>query len=649
MGVEGKHGSRLGCIVLLLSSCLSFHTNIHRIPATRSSSRRQRSLISFSPQRAKWADRNYMIPYDPSPASNSPGETGKDNDTATASTSNSGNDITNNIGINGNTDNNYVQDKTNMYTLGISKHYFEQMEERSGKDYRWIKPLSKPVSKVMIHDIERRSKCYLSDWIDGFKNMKKVIPAVMFLYFACLSPAISFGTIASQITNDSIGVVEFLLSTGCSGMVYSIICGQPMAFIAPTGLTLAFISGLFRFCTLKGLPFFPVYAWVGLWTSLFFTAMGLGGSSQLIRYCTRFTDEIFNALLSVTFIYEALASIRRNFERADPSNLTTPFVALAMAYTTYRATDKAAAFESSKFLNQRIRRYVKNFGPVIIFCAMSALNARSSFDKFHIPTLTVPDQFQLAGGRQFVVAINSIPNKVKLLCSLPAILLTSLFFMDQNISVRVVNNPDNKLKKGAAYNMDMVALGLITGVLSVLGLPWMCGATVQSMNHVKALTDSVYNPDTGQIEIVDVTETRLTGFLVHALLASSLLLLPLVRLIPIPVVSGVFLFLGRKLMKGNSFLQRIRDTFVENKRLLEDNPIRELGRKRTGIFTGIQILCLMGLWGFKQNPSTAIFFPSAIGMLMVIRSFVLPKIFNEEELVELGDPTPNLHLDDGVI
>jgi hypothetical protein len=49
------------------------------------------------------------------------------------------------------------------------------------------------------------------------------------------------------------------------------------------------------------------------------------------------------------------------------------------------------------------------------------------------------------------------------MCSFPAVLLTSLFFMDQNISVRVVNNPDNKLKKGAAYNLDMVALGLITG------------------------------------------------------------------------------------------------------------------------------------------------------------------------------------------
>jgi len=663
MGLEWKHGCRLGCIALLFASCLSFQYELPRIPLSNPGLRwRFPKSTSPKPERlcAKLSRRTFrnLFPYDPSSTSNFPiymsNETSSD-------TSNDPSDIS----VNGNENNNFVQNRTNnikieennnyiekkrvSYTLDISKHYFEELETRSGKDYRWIKPLTKPVSHVMMKDIERRSKCYVSDWTDGFKNLKKVIPAVLFLYFACLSPAISFGTIASQITNDSIGVVEFLLSAGASGMVYSVICGQPMAFIAPTGLTLAFISGLFRLCTLKGLPFFPVYAWVGLWTSGFFTLLGLGGSSQLIRYCTRFTDEVFNALLSITFIYEAVNSIRRNFLQADPTNLTTPFVALAMALTTYRATEKAAAFESSKFLNQRIRRFVKNFGPVIIFCAMSGINTFPSFAKFNVPTLTVPNHFQLAGGRNFFIAINSIPNKVKLLCSLPAMLLSSLFFMDQNISVRVVNNPDNKLKKGPAYNLDMVALGLITGALSVVGLPWMCGATVQSMNHVKALTDSVYNPETEEIEIVDVTETRLTGFLVHALIAGSLLLLPVVSLIPIPVVSGIFLFLGRKLMKGNSFFQRIRDTFVEKKRLLEDNPIRMLGRKRTCLFTGIQLLCLMGLWGFKENPSTAIFFPSAIGMLMVTRTLLLPKIFNEEELVELGDPTPILHLDDGVI
>eukprot|EP00536_Pseudo-nitzschia_multiseries_P001112 jgi/Psemu1/317492/estExt_fgenesh1_pm.C_140002 len=660
MGVELKHGCRIGCFVLLLfSKCLSFRPG-PRIPLPRPGLRWRFPSPPLSNLERPFGSiaRNTLlslVPYQPPSSSifslNMSNETSSnlnDNVGAGVNENNFVENTPNNIQINGG-EANYIEKQSISYQFKIAKHYFEEMEGRSGKDYRWIKPLAKPVSHVMIKDIERRKKCYVSDWTDGFKNLKKVIPAVLFLYFACLSPAISFGTIASQITNDSIGVVEFLLSAGCSGMVYSIICGQPMAFIAPTGLTLAFISGLFRFCTLKGLPFFPVYSWVGLWASGFFTLLGLGGSSQLIRYCTRFTDEIFNALLSVTFIYEAVNSLKRNFQKADPNNLTTPFVALAMALSTYRATDKASAFESSKFLNQSFRRFVKNFGPVIIFVAMSAINTHPTVAKFNVPTLSVPDHFQLAGGRDFLVPINSIPNSVKLLCSLPAMLLSSLFFMDQNISVRVVNNPDNKLKKGPAYNLDMVALGLITGVLSVLGLPWMCGATVQSMNHVKALTDSVYNPETEEIEIVDVTETRLTGFLVHALIAGSLLLLPVVRLIPIPVVSGVFLFLGRKLMKGNSFLQRIRDTFVEKKRLLDDNPIRMLGRKRTAIFTGIQLLCLMGLWGFKENPSTAIFFPSAIGMLMVIRNFVLPKIFDEEELVELGDPTPQLHMDDGVI
>jgi hypothetical protein len=49
--------------------------------------------------------------------------------------------------------------------------------------------------------------------------MEKVIPAILFLYFACLAPTISFGTIASQITQNNMGVVEFLLSAGTSGMV----------------------------------------------------------------------------------------------------------------------------------------------------------------------------------------------------------------------------------------------------------------------------------------------------------------------------------------------------------------------------------------------------------------------------------------------
>jgi HCO3- transporter family len=176
--------------------------------------------------------------------------------------------------------------------------------------------------------------------------------------------------------------------------------------------------------------------------------------------------------------------------------------------------------------------------------------------------------------------------------------------------------------------------------VSLVGLPWMCGATVQSMNHVRAMTETQYNEESGEMEIVEVTETRLTGFVIHAMIAGTLCLLPLLRFVPIPVVSGVFLFLGRKLMSGNSFLQRVRDSFAEAKRLPVDHPIQTIGRKKMNLFTSIQVLCLAGLWSFKQNPATSVFFPSLIGLLMIIRSFVLPMIFTEDDLDALGDPTP---------
>lgn len=497
------------------------------------------------------------------------------------------------------------------------------------------------VSDAMKDDLIRRRKVYVSDWTDAFTNKRQIVPAILFLYFACLAPAVSFGTIASQITMGSMGIVEFLLSAGVSGMLYSILCGQPMAFIAPTGLTLAFISGLYRFCSVNSLPFFPIYSWVGLWTSFFFILLGLGGSSQWIRFCTRFTDEVFNALLSVNFIYEAIASLKRNFQLADPENLTMPFVSLAMALTTFWSTMKVATFDSSKFLNQKLRTVIKDFGPVTIFMLMTILNQQQWLNKFNVPTLTVASTFQLAGGRNFLVNLNAVPITAKILCALPAVLLTALFFMDQNISVRVVNNPDNKLKKGSAYNLDMVALGFITGLISLVGLPWMCGATVQSMNHVRAMTESRYNEVTEEPEIVKVTETRVTGFVVHALMVATLGLLPLLGTVPSPVVSGVFLFLGRKLMSGNSFLQRIRDSFVESSRLPSDHPILFIGRKKTTIFTIVQIACLIGLWKFKQNSATSIFFPSVIGFLMFLRWFILPKFFTERELIDLGDPTPS--------
>ncbi len=69
------------------------------------------------------------------------------------------------------------------------------------------------------NDFARRRKHYISDWTDARQNIQQCIPSILFLYFSCLAPVVSFGTIASQITEGSIGVVEFLIGSGGAGMV----------------------------------------------------------------------------------------------------------------------------------------------------------------------------------------------------------------------------------------------------------------------------------------------------------------------------------------------------------------------------------------------------------------------------------------------
>ena len=375
-----------------------------------------------------------------------------------------------------------------------------------------------------------------------------------------------------------------------------------------------------------------------------------------------------------------------------------------------------------------------------------------------------------------LVDMGTLPIKYRLLAAIPAVFLATLFFLDQNITVRTVNSPQNKLKKGAAYHLDLFALASITLASSLLGLPWMCSATVQSLNHVRALstyadqeTQTVEKVDTppqepskpaplaapaaqkrplpspdeiiraakteppakkplpkaGDIilarslvsvqkrtttqpqkgisfggyandylevvnktlqvnrtqedraeavaaascygwrrgrrvaqakelaskpvnvvtkptvsgDVKDVVETRLTGFTVHALVLASLGFAPVLAEVPLAVVWGVFLFLGFKVMAGNQFLGRVGSLFIDtgmlNPTSETERAVVELGRKRVLRYTAVQASCLAALWLLKLNKATAMVFPSVIGVLLVLRASLLPRVFSPRELLTL--------------
>ena len=59
--------------------------------------------------------------------------------------------------------------------------------------------------KGMYEDLKQRIPYYLSDFYDGFvgeKTLHKTISATIFLYFACILPAIAFGVLNLHNTGE---------------------------------------------------------------------------------------------------------------------------------------------------------------------------------------------------------------------------------------------------------------------------------------------------------------------------------------------------------------------------------------------------------------------------------------------------------------
>ncbi|CAG2056553.1 unnamed protein product, partial [Timema podura] len=99
----------------------------------------------------------------------------------------------------------------------------------------------------LIKDIKRRFPHYKSDILDGLNS--ECFAAIIFIYFAALSTAITFGGIMGDNTNNMIGISETLIATSAAGIVFALLSGQPLIIIGTTGPLLIFDESLYSATT----------------------------------------------------------------------------------------------------------------------------------------------------------------------------------------------------------------------------------------------------------------------------------------------------------------------------------------------------------------------------------------------------------------
>lgn len=483
----------------------------------------------------------------------------------------------------------------------------------------------------LIADVKRRLPHYVSDFRDGLHP--KSIAAVLFLVFAFLAPAITFGGILERMTEGAIGPVEMIAATAFCGCMFAIFGGQPLNILGGTGPLMIFTSILYALCKDQQIDFMPAYAWVGIWIAGILIALAAADACVLMRYLTRFTDEIFAALISGIFIYEAVRALARMFQGLEEqSHHATALFTLLLALGTFYIAMTLSQFRRSRYLLPWMREFLADFGPTIAIVLMSLVAVWLHEVDLEVLAVSNP----VGEKSSWMIDLWAAPMWVRFAAVGPALLAVMLIFVNQNITARLVNSPEHHLQKGDAYHLDLAIVGGLIGVCSLFGLPWLIATIVPSINHVRSLatTEEVVVPGGDKRDrIIHVRETRVAALIIHLLIGLLLFFLPYLKYVPMAVLYGVLLFMGIVSIMGNQLFERLSLWLMDSKLYPTTHYIRRVPLSTIHKFTLLQLACLISLWLIKESP-IGILFPLFIVLLVPVR-FLANRFFAPRDLAIL--------------
>ncbi|XP_072270822.1 band 3 anion transport protein isoform X2 [Pyxicephalus adspersus] len=516
----------------------------------------------------------------------------------------------------------------------------------------------------LVRDIKRRYPKYLSDIRDALNP--QCLAAVIFIYFAALSPAITFGGLMAQKTEKWMGVPELMVSTAIQGIVFCLLGAQPLLILGFSGPLLVFEEAYFKFCDSQGIEYIVGRVWIGLWLILIVIIVVACEGSFLVRFISRFTQEIFSFLISLIFIYETFANVAKIFIRhplkesyngsfvfiPDHPQPNTALLSLVLMSGAFFIAYFLRQFKNSSFFPGKLRRIIGDFGVPIAILVMVSVDffIKDTYTK----KLSLPKGLSVSRPQDrdwFIspMGLNSTGNPFPIWMMfasvVPALLVFILIFMESQITTLIVSKPERKTVKGSGFHLDLLLIVGMGGVCALFGLPWLSATTVRTVSHANALT-IMSKGEKPQIE--RVIEQRVSGLLVALLVGLSILMEPVLSLIPLAVLFGIFLYMGVTSLNGIQLFDRILLTLKPPKYHPKESYVTRVKTWRMHVFTLIQLICLVGLFAVMLTPAS-LALPFLLILTVPVRKFLLPRIFSSLELkcLDSDDASVNLEEEDG--
>lgn len=295
-------------------------------------------------------------------------------------------------------------------------------------------------------------------------------------------------------------------------------------------------------------------------------------------------------------------------------------------------------FKTKTYFPTKVRSTISDFAVFLTIVTMVLIDYLVGVPS---PKLHVPEKFEpTRKDRGWIMdPLGTNPWWTLIAAAVPALLCTILIFMDQQITAVIINRKEHKLKKGCGYHLDLLMVGVMLGICSIMGLPWFVAATVLSISHVNSLkVESECSAPGEQPKFLGIREQRVTGLLIFTLMGLSVFMTSVLKFIPMPVLYGVFLYMGASSLKGIQFFDRIQLFAMPAKHQPDLIYLRYVPLWKVHVFTVIQLTCLVLLWVIKTS-AAAVVFPMMVLALVFIRK-LLDLCFSNRELSWLDDLMP---------
>ncbi|NXD31869.1 B3AT protein, partial [Spelaeornis formosus] len=391
-----------------------------------------------------------------------------------------------------------------------------------------------------------------------------------------------------------------------------------------------------QFCSSNGLEYIVGRVWIGFWLILLVLVVVACEGSFLVRYLSRYTQEIFSFLISLIFIFETFSklvtifkdhplkrqyNVQAQFQRGVPEPNTALLSLVLMAGTFFLAFF-LRKFKNSSFLPGAVRRLIGDFGvPISIF--IMAL-ADFFINDTYTQKLSVPKGLQVTNATARSWFIHPMGEKTQFpiwmmfASVIPALLVFILIFLETQITTLIVSKPERKLVKGTGFHLDLLLIVAMGGLAALFGMPWLSATTVRTITHANALTIMSKTSAAGEkSQILEVKEQRISGLLV--------------AYIPLAVLFGIFLYMGVTSLFGIQLFDRILLLLKPPKYHPDEPYVTRVKTWRMHLFTFTQIIFLVVLWVVKSTPAS-LALPFVLILTVPLRRFLLPRIFQDIEL-----------------